>query len=317
LEDEMKKVITGILILISLIACSNQQEVTKVSLALDWYPNSNHAGIFYAKDLGLFSSANLEVEVYTPSDPSTILQTVGAGRDQFGISYQPDLLLARNEGVPVVAVSSIVRSPLNSIMTLGSSGISSPAQLKGRTIGYPGIPLNIGILESILDGQGLTMNDIELIDVGFDLVPALLSRRVDAVIGAFWSHESILIELEGKEVNILKFQDWGIPEYHELVLVTSEDYLAKNEDIVMEFIKAFNQGFESSVKDNEAAMDSLVKAFPEVNIELEKRGIKLLSPLWEESRSSKNLDSWNKFGDWMKSKGLINSDLDIAASFNQ
>ena len=132
------------------------------------------------------------------------------------------------------------------------------------------------------------MNDIELIDVGFDLVPALLSRRVDAVIGAFWSHESILIELEGKEVNILKFQDWGIPEYHELVLVTSEDYLAKNEDIVMEFIKAFNQGFESSVKDNEAAMDSLVKAFPEVNIELEKRGIKLLSPLWEESRSSKN-----------------------------
>jgi len=313
----MKKVITGILILISLIACSNQQEVTKVSLALDWYPNSNHAGIFYAKDLGLFSSANLEVEVYTPSDPSTILQTVGAGRDQFGISYQPDLLLARNEGVPVVAVSSIVRSPLNSIMTLGSSGISSPAQLKGRTIGYPGIPLNIGILESILDGQGLTMNDIELIDVGFDLVPALLSRRVDAVIGAFWSHESILIELEGKEVNILKFQDWGIPEYHELVLVTSEDYLATNEDIVMEFIKAFNQGFESSVKDNEAAMDSLVKAFPEVNIELEKRGIKLLSPLWEESRSSKNLDSWNKFGDWMKSKGLINSDLDIAASFNQ
>lgn len=313
----MKKVITGILILISLIACSNQQEVTKVSLALDWYPNSNHAGIFYAKDLGLFSSANLEVEVYTPSDPSTILQTVGAGRDQFGISYQPDLLLARNEGVPVVAVSSIVRSPLNSIMTLGSSGISSPAQLKGRTIGYPGIPLNIGILESILDGQGLTMNDIELIDVGFDLVPALLSGRVDAVIGAFWSHESILIELEGKEVNILKFQDWGIPEYHELVLVTSEDYLAKNEDIVMEFIKAFNQGFESSVKDNEAAMDSLVKAFPEVNIELEKRGIKLLSPLWEESRSSKNLDSWNKFGDWMKSKGLINSDLDIAASFNQ
>jgi len=313
----MKKVITGILILISLISCSNQQEVTKVSLALDWYPNSNHAGIFYAKDLGLFSSANLEVEVYTPSDPSTILQTVGAGRDQFGISYQPDLLLARNEGVPVVAVSSIVRSPLNSIMTLGSSGISSPAELKGRTVGYPGIPLNIGILESILDGQGLTMNDIELIDVGFDLVPALLSKRVDAVIGAFWSHESILIELEGKEVNILKFQDWGIPEYHELVLVTSEDYLAKNEDIVMEFIKAFNQGFESSIKDNEAAMDSLVKAFPEVNVELEKRGIKLLSPLWEESRSSKNLDSWNKFGDWMKSKGLINSDLDIAASFNQ
>ena len=282
---------------------------------MDWYPNSNHAGIFYAKDKGYFLDEDLDVEVYTPSDPSSILQTVASGRDQFGISYQPDLLLARSEGVPVVAISSIVRTPLNSIMTLKKSGISDPSKLKGKTIGYPGIPLNIGILQSILEGQGLTIDDVNLVDVGFDLVPALLSSRVDAVIGAFWSHESILIELEGEGVNILKFQDWGIPEYHELVLVTSEKYLDENKEIVESFVKSFRKGFEGSIESNYESMESLISAYPEVNVELETEGIKLLAPLWIESMNSNNMDSWHKFGDWMKEKGLIDSGLIIEDSF--
>ena len=311
----MKKIIMLSILVISIFSCSSENEINKVSLALDWYPNSNHAGIFYAKDKGYFLDGDLDVEVYTPSDPSSILQTVASGRDQFGISYQPDLLLARSEGVPVVAISSIVRTPLNSIMTLKKSGISDPSKLKGKTIGYPGIPLNIGILQSILEGQGLTINDVNLVDVGFDLVPALLSSRVDAVIGAFWSHESILIELEGEGVNILKFQDWGIPEYHELVLVTSEKYLDENKEIVESFVKSFRKGFEGSIESNSESMESLISAFPEVNVELETEGIKLLAPLWIESMNSNNMDSWHKFGNWMKEKGLIDSELIIEDSF--
>ena len=311
----MKKIIMLSILVISIFSCSSENEINKVSLALDWYPNSNHAGIFYAKDKGYFLDGDLDVDVYTPSDPSSILQTVASGRDQFGISYQPDLLLARSEGVPVVAISSIVRTPLNSIMTLKKSGISDPSKLKGKTIGYPGIPLNIGILQSILEGQGLTIDDVNLVDVGFDLVPALLSSRVDAVIGAFWSHESILIELEGEGVNILKFQDWGIPEYHELVLVTSEKYLDENKEIVESFVKSFRKGFEGSIESNSESMESLISAFPEVNVELETEGIKLLTPLWIESMNSNNMDSWHKFGDWMKEKGLIDSGLIIEDSF--
>tara|TARA_B100001029_G_scaffold27988_1_gene20301 strand:+ start:16976 stop:17923 length:948 start_codon:yes stop_codon:yes gene_type:complete len=311
----MKKIIMLYILVISIFSCSSESEINKVSLALDWYPNSNHAGIFYAKDKGYFLDGDLDVDVYTPSDPSSILQTVASGRDQFGISYQPDLLLARSEGVPVVAISSIVRTPLNSIMTLKKSGISDPSKLKGKTIGYPGIPLNIGILQSILEGQGLTIDDVNLVDVGFDLVPALLSSRVDAVIGAFWSHESILIELEGEGVNILKFQDWGIPEYHELVLVTSEKYLDENKEIVESFVKSFRKGFEGSIESNSESMESLISAYPEVNVELETEGIKLLAPLWIESMNSNNMDSWHKFGDWMKEKGLIDSGLIIEDSF--
>ena len=308
----MKKLL--LIIVFTLISCSNEQELIDISLALDWYPNSNHAGIYYGIDNGYFEENDINVDVYTPSDPASILQTVASGRDEFGISYQPDLLLARSEGIPVVAVHSIVKTPLNSIMTLGDSGIDNPSKLKNKTIGYPGIPLNIGILSSILEEQDLTIDDVELVDVGFDLVPALLSERVDAIIGAFWSHESILIELEGREVNILKFEEWGIPKYHELVLVTSEEYLKNNEEIVEKFVDAFSKGYEKSIENNDESMEALIAAFPEVNIELETQGIKLLSPLWQESFDSDGMDSWNKFGDWMKDKGLISESLDVEKS---
>ena len=308
----MKKLL--LIIVFTLISCSNEQELIDISLALDWYPNSNHAGIYYGIDNGYFEENDINVDVYTPSDPASILQTVASGRDEFGISYQPDLLLARSEGIPVVAVHSIVKTPLNSIMTLGDSGIDNPSKLKNKTIGYPGIPLNIGILSSILEEQDLTIDDVELVDVGFDLVPALLSERVDAIIGAFWSHESILIELEGREVNILKFEEWGIPKYHELVLVTSEEYFKNNEEIVEKFVDAFSRGYEKSIENNDKSMEALIAAFPEVNIELETQGIKLLSPLWQESFDSDGMDSWNKFGDWMKDKGLISESLDVEKS---
>ena len=308
----MKKLV--LIIVFTLISCSNEQELIDISLALDWYPNSNHAGIYYGIDNGYFEENDINVDVYTPSDPASILQTVASGRDEFGISYQPDLLLARSEGIPVVAVHSIVKTPLNSIMTLGDSGIDNPSKLKNKTIGYPGIPLNIGILSSILEEQDLTIDDVELVDVGFDLVPALLSERVDAIIGAFWSHESILIELEGREVNILKFEEWGIPKYHELVLVTSEEYFKNNEEIVEKFVDAFSRGYKKSIENNDKSMEALIAAFPEVNIELETQGIKLLSPLWQESFDTDGMDSWNKFGDWMKDKGLISESLDVEKS---
>ena len=309
----MKKILLLILALTA-ISCESSQENIDISLALDWYPNSNHAGIYYGIDEGFFEDKNINIDVYTPSDPASILQTVASGRDEFGISYQPDLLLARSEGIPVVAVHSIVKTPLNSIMSLGSSGIDSPSKLKDKTIGYPGIPLNIGLLSSILEVQGLAIEDVNLVDVGFDLVPALLSERVDAIIGAFWSHESILIELEGRDVNILKFEEWGIPKYHELVLVTSEEYLENNKGTVEDFVNAFSKGYELSIENNDASMESLISAFPEVNVELETKGIKLLSPLWQESFDSDGMGSWIKFGDWMKDKDLIDRDLDVEKS---
>jgi putative hydroxymethylpyrimidine transport system substrate-binding protein len=321
----MKKTPLGMVLAILMviaIACSSsdsEAELTSVSLALDWFPNSNHAGIFEAVDRGYFTDEGLDVNIYTPADPSTVLQTVGAGRDDFGISYQPDLLLARNEDVPVVSVMGIVQHPLNSIMTLGSSGLQTPGDLKGMRIGHPNIPSNQGMLATMLASEGLTLDDVELVDVGFNLVPSLLGNTVDAIIGAYWTHESILIELEGKEVNIMRMEEWGVPDFYELIVTASETTIAERPEIVAGFVRAMRRGFEAAESDPQGAVDTLLAAHPDtVNEPLERRGVDLLQPIWGDGVPKigwQDAARWSSFTSWMKSQDFIDANVDSSAAF--
>ncbi|HET8628104.1 MAG TPA: ABC transporter substrate-binding protein, partial [Thermomicrobiales bacterium] len=173
---------------------------TRVSLALDWYPNSDHAGLFLAQERGYFTAASLDVKLYTPADPTTVLQTVGAGRDTFGISYQTDTLYARAQNVPVVSIAALVQHPLNVLMVKKSSGIASPAGLKGKKVGMAGVPSDEAMLKTIFKTAGISVSDVTLVNVGYDLLPALLSGKVDGVIGVYYTHEAILAEQQGVPV---------------------------------------------------------------------------------------------------------------------
>ena len=308
-------------ILVLVFACGDDEpESVSVSLALDWYPNSNHAGIYEAVRQGYFDEEGLDVNIYTPSDPATILQTVGAGRDEFGINYQPDLLQARSEGIPVVAVTGIVQHPLNSIMTLTASGLARPRDLSGKKIGHPGILSNEGMLETMLNFDGVDIEDVEMVNVGFDLVPALLGGRVDAVVGAYWTHESILIELEGHEVTVMRMEEWGVPDFYELVVVASEDTIANRSDMVQRFVNALSRGFESAIENPQKSIDALLEGAQEgtVNEELERQGVDLLAPLWTAGAPSfgwQESDRWTTLSDWMKGRGLIGADVDPGSAF--
>jgi len=301
------------------VRSAQEEAPVRVSLALDWFPNSNHVGVFEAIAQGYFTEAGLDVNVYTPADPSSILKLVGAGRDEFGISYQPDLLLARSEGIPVVSVISIVQHPLNSIMTLGESGLVRPGMLAGKKVGYPGIPLNEGLVATMLEADGSSIDEISLIDVGFDLVPALLSGTVDAVVGAYWTHESILMELEGHSVNIMRMEDWGVPDFYELILVTSESNLSERSDLVNKFVQAFRKGFEFAEANPQDSITTLIDANPEtINEPLERKGVELLQPLWMDGVSTfgwQDGERWEHFSDWMKRRGLIDDDLVASSAF--
>ena len=281
---------------------------TAISIALDWYPNANHAGIYWAEDAGWFTDAGLEVTVRTPADPSSVLQTVAAGRDTFGISYQPDVLLARDQGVPVVAVASIVPRPLLGVMSLASSGIASPADLAGRTVGYPGIPAQEAFLRTMLAGQNLTLDDIELVNVEFNLLPALLSDQAAAVMGAYWTHETIVAEQQGYPVSLLKVDEWGVPLYDELVLVTSEDVIAKQADVVDHLIAAVRNGYAAAAANQPRALESLQAASPEIDLAVETKGLALLAEIWTSAGSNLGLlDSarWDAFAEWMVEQGLV------------
>ena len=171
--------VLGALALMAAAACAQSEpERASVKLALDWFPNANHTGLFIAQNKGYFDAEGLDVEMYTPSDPSTVLQTVGAGSDHFGMSYQPDVLLARSEGVPVVSVLGVVQHPLNSVMTLATSGLERPAHLKGKKVGYPGIPTNEPLLDTMLKEDGLRgLEDVEMVNIGWNISESLIAEK--------------------------------------------------------------------------------------------------------------------------------------------
>ena len=290
----------------------------KVTVALDWYPNANHAGLFLAQERGWFADEGIEVDLYTPADPTTVLQTVGAGKDTFGISYQTDVLLARAQEIPVVSVAAIAQQPLQGIMVLESSGITRPADLKGKTVGYPGIPSQEAFLATMLANDNLTMGDVDLVNVGFDLTPALVSGRADAALGAFWTHETIVAERAGYPVAMLKVEDFGVPSYYELVLVAAEKTVSDDPDLVTRFLRAAARGYEAAAADPEAAIDALAKASPDLDRDVETEGIALVIPTWTDGDvafGTQTAERWNDYAEWMAARGLIPADLDATKAF--
>ncbi len=295
------------------------QDISKVTLALDWYPTAQHAGIFVAQEKGYFSAAGLDVKVYTPADPTTVLQTVGAGRDTFGISYQTDVLFARAEQVPVVSVGALVQHPLNCLMFKKESGITRPSDFKGKSIGSAGLPSDDAMLSTILAADGLKLDDVNIVNVGYDLLPAILAGRADAVIGAYWTHESILAEQQGTPVGYLKVEDWGVPDYYELVLVSGESFIKDNAAVVSRLLAAIQRGYQDAALDPDAAIEILAKASTDIDKVVERKGIDLLIPLWTDNGKvpfgTQTDARWQAYGGWMKEKALLKGDVDIASAF--
>jgi len=308
----MKIIIILLSIFFIFFGCENNN---KISLALDWYPNSNHAGIYSALEEGYFDEENLNIEIYTPSDPTAIISSVASGRDEFGLSYAPDILRAQSVGLEIVSVLSIAQHPLNSIMTLRERKINSPKDLEGLKIGYPGIPSNKAMLETVLNSEGLTIDDVEILDVGFELVRALISGSVDAIIGAYWTHESIVMELQGFEIDVMRLEEWGVPDYYELVLIVNKDFLVNNDSEVEKMISAFSKGYLHAIDHPEDSINSIIKIAGKEIVEedVELKGIKLLIPIWSDSIKFgyQDLNKWEETYNWMKENHFLENDFNI------
>ncbi len=290
----------------------------KLSVALDWYPNSDHAGLYMAQEKGYYRDEGLDVDLYVPSNPEDVLKLVGSGKDAFGISYQSDVLLAAAEGIPVKSVAALVQHPLNSVMTLKASGITRPKQLEGKKVGYPGIPGHEALLTTMMEKDGSSIDKVELVNVGYDLVQALIGKKVDASLGAYWTHESILAEQAGYPVNVMRVEQWGVPDYYELVLVTNDKMAKEQPEAISRFLRATAKGYNDAIKDPEKALDLLVKANPETDRKMEEQGIRLLMPLWTEGVPTfgwQTRERWQNYADWMQQMKLLTNPVNVDSVF--
>ena len=293
---------------------------TSFSLALDWYPNSNHAGIYVAQAQGAFEKAGLAPKIYTPADPTTVLQTVGAGRDDFGISYQTDVLLARAQGVPVVSVAAVIQQPLLVLMASRAENITRPRDLKGKSIGAAGTPSDDAILGTILAADGVTLDEVNVVNVGYDLVPALTAGKVDAVTGVFWNHEVLIAQRNGFPANVIRVEDWGVPSYYELVLVASEATVANRADLVHALVDTLGTGYEAAAKDPLSALPALKAASPDLDADLEAEALPISAPTWVNGAGQFGVqtpDRWASYAAWMATNGLLPGDLDVAKAWYQ
>ena len=311
------KFIVLFILSIFVIGCGNEKEL---SLALDWYPNSNHAGIYSAIDEGFFDEEGIKLSVYTPSDPTAIISSVASGRDDFGLSYHPDILQAQSAGLEIVSVLSISQHPLNSIMTLKKSSIKNPSDLRGKVVGYPGIPSNKAMLETVLSSQNININDVETVDVGFELVKALVSGSVDAIIGAYWTHESIVMELQGYEIEIMRLEEWGVPDYYELILITNKSFLEENKSDVEKVVNSFKKGYEFSIKNPQESITSLISIAGEEIVEedVERAGVELLIPMWQSNNlpfGHQHISKWEETYEWMYQNNFLEKELIIENLF--
>jgi putative hydroxymethylpyrimidine transport system substrate-binding protein len=283
-----------------------------LSLTLDFYPNPDHAGIYMAEQLGYFEEAGLDVSIDAPSDPAAPMKLVAAGRTDVAISYEPEVMLARDQGLDVVAIGALVNRPLTSMIWLQKSGIKGVGGLKGKTIATAGIPYQDAFLKTILARVKLTPDDVKAVNVGFGLLPALLGGSAQAMLGGFLNVEGVDLRQRGKAPVVTPVDQLGVPTYDELVLVANRERLEEDPEKYRLFLAALERGTDAAVAQPGAATKAIATANPDLEPKLTAAEVKATLPLLgarTEGQPYGYMDpkEWEAFAGWMRDNGLIDS----------
>ncbi len=278
-------------------------------LALDFYVNPDHVGIYEGIDAGTFADAGLDVRPRVPSDPSAPIKQVASGQVDLAISYEPEVILARDQGLDVIAVAALVHGPLTSLISLPEAGIDEPADLAGKTIVTAGIPYQTAYLETILRDAGVDPEEVDQVDVGFNLLQPVISGRADAMLGGFLNVEGVQLEQRGLDPEVVPVDELGIPTYDELVLVADAERVREDPEQIRAFLGALAEATASTEEDPDAATDALLAAAPDLEPELTRAEVemtipRLVSPAGE-PYGHMDPAAWEEFAAFLAEQGQI------------
>ena len=297
-----------------------EDALREVNVVLDWYPNAIHAFLYTAIEKGYFAEEGLDVQIRFPSNASDALSLVAAGKAEIGMYYQHDVIQAvANQKTPVKAIGAIVQSPLCVILSLKDKNITSPEDLAGKTIGYGGTALSEAFIKCMMENVGADSSDVNMVDVGFDLMSSMTTGNVDATIGCLVNHEVPQMEEEGFDVNYFMVNGYGIPNYYEEVFLTNNDILENEPEVAKGFIRACKKGFADFQADPDGCLAILMENQNEENFPLtqsvEEQSCATLLPLMETDDAaflSMTDDCWQQNIDWMLKNGLIDQSVEVS-----
>jgi putative hydroxymethylpyrimidine transport system substrate-binding protein len=287
----------------------------EVQVTLDGWEGPGNVGLVMAFERGYFADVGLDVSLYAPATPTRPIEYVVDGTDDLGISNQPQVVLAKEKGEPIVAVGSLISQPTMAMIWLKKSKIHGIASLKGKTIAVPGLPFQEAFLQSLLARAGLALDDVKVKDVGYKLVPALVSGRADAIFGGSWNVEGAELESRGLKPVITRVEDLGFPAYEELVVIARNDRVVEEPQLIRDFMSAVARGTAAAVEDPKGAIEAIEKSVesnPESSRKDTEAEIEATLPLLSKT-GYMSPGQASRLVSWMHEEGSIQRKIPVSA----
>ncbi|NLW90437.1 MAG: ABC transporter substrate-binding protein [Syntrophomonadaceae bacterium] len=323
----MKRILLAItltaVILLSLAGCAQpdknlpQHRNTEVKVILDYVPNTNHAGLYVARDMGYYAKQGLAVEIIQPSQTGAA-QLVAAGQGDFGVSYQEEVTTARSEGIPLVALAAVIQHNSSGFASPAAKNIMTPKDFEGKTYGGWGSPMETAVLKALMAKYNGDFSKVNVINIGEADFFTSVQKDVDfAWIFRGWA--GIEAELKGIKINYVDLsQEDPIFDYYTPVIICSEKQIAQNPDLVKKFLTATSQGYQYSIAHPAETADLFVKAVPGSDPELIKASMKFLAPRYQDDAArwgEMDLNVWKRYADFMYNNQLMKKNIDPAKAF--
>lgn len=321
----MKKGIIFSLVLVFLVSMlsgcrsTNPSEAPSVPLTitLDWTPNTNHTGLYVARDLGYYRKQGLDVKIIVPGEAGA-LGLVGSGRANLAVSYQEEVMLARAQGVPVVAIAAVIQHNTSGFAAPADRNINTPADFAGKRYGGWGGPSEKATLDLLMAKQGKSADTIKMINIGNTDFFTAVRRDIDFA-WIYWGWTGIEAEQRGFKLTYMPIKDLDpVLDYYTPVLVANEKWLKANPDLARAFLAATSEGYEFCQQHPDEAADILLKTAPELNKQLVKASQEYLGPLYQDDAprwGEMKLQVWQRYGQWLSENGILDQPIPVDQAF--
>jgi ABC-type nitrate/sulfonate/bicarbonate transport system substrate-binding protein len=305
-------------------ACGSDDEpattaggLKKVQIALDWTPNTNHTGLYVAKEKGFFAAHGLEVEIVQPgdADPSAL---VAADKIPFAISAQEALTQARAEGAPLVSIAAIIQHNTSGFASPKDRNLTKPAQYAGKTYGGWGGAIEAPLLKAVVAADGGDAAAVKTVNVGDSDFFAATRKGIDFE-WIFYGWTGIEAELRGEPVNIQYVKDYDPAlDFYTPILITNEKRVSGDADLVRQFTAAVSEGYTYAAKNAGESADILLKAAPDLDAALVRKSQEWLSPKYQDDAArwgEQKAAVWTGFSDWLYEQKVIATKVDGAKAY--
>ena len=298
------KIVVSLFFAVGLLAATEVMAGEKLTVLLDWYVNPDHAPLYVALEKGMFTARGLDVELIAPSNPNDPPKLVAAGKADIAVSYQHQHQVQVDQGLPLTRIATLIATPLNCLVVLADGKIKNIADLKGKTIGYSVGGFENTLLQVMLAKEGLTLQDVSLVNVNFSLSPALLSGQVDAVIGAFRNVELNQMAIEKRPGRAFYVEEYGVPAYDELILVAKNTSVA--DPRLRKFVDALEEGVQYTINHPEESWKLFVSHGREnLDDELNRLAWRDTLPRFALRPGALDKNRYTRFAEFLKKQGMV------------